>query len=88
MNEKTNDKTNEFISSDINRLKLIFYTDKPILLHVTLKNGEFRNCFVKGEDTPGVWNIEERKLGPDHLFESEIVRIDKYMSKKSEVCVK
>lgn len=84
MDEKINDKTNEFISTDVNRLKLIFYSGKEILLHITLKNGEFRNCFIKEEDTPGIWKIQERKLGADHLFESEIERIDKYLPKKME----
>jgi len=84
MNEKSNTNTNEKISSELNRVKLLFYSGKEILLHITLKNGEFRNCFIKTEETPGVWIIEERKLGADHLFEEEIVRIDKYVPKKVE----
>jgi hypothetical protein len=69
-------------SKDINRAKLIFYSGKQILLHVTLKSGEFRNCFIKEEESPGIWGIEERKLGKDHLFEDEITRIDKYVPKE------
>jgi hypothetical protein len=85
-NNNINDETidQNSIQKSINRTKLKFYSNKPILVHIKLKNGTFRNCYIKAEHSHEVWLVDERKLGETNLFEDEIKSIEDYVSKPKE----
>jgi hypothetical protein len=79
-----NDK-DRYNSKITNRKKLNFYsTVAKKMVHIKLANGEFRNCHIQTELSPGIWKVIERKLGEIHLFEDEIKDIDEYVELNNE----
>lgn len=62
--------------------KLDFYIQEKIMVHIELLNKKFLNARIIEKKSPGIYIINERKLGLMHLFEKEIYRISEFVEGK------
>jgi len=64
--------------------KMDFFTGTDVQLHIVKKDKEWFNCIILSKKN-GVYIVNERKFGVQHLFLKEIYNISEKKEEKNDV---
>jgi len=70
------------ISNNLN--KLIFFMEHDMMIHIDLLNKTFYNGKIVRKVEDGVFIIDDKVLGEQHIFLNEIYKVDTYRENNKE----
>jgi hypothetical protein len=67
-----------------NKNKIEFYMRNNVMTHIDLLNGIFYNGLITSKVEDGVYIINDKVLGDQHIFLNEVLKVDTFRQPKDK----